>query len=116
MKINKGGISTEGELILCRAGIFEPAATKEEIVVCPKHRDQLGIYWRGQYKQCQVPSTIAAHSKTGTKGDRSLSRELSQAIFRRTKVLLPVGSSICRRCRELYACKEQTGSEMDHVL
>ncbi|KXJ14578.1 Coadhesin [Exaiptasia diaphana] len=89
-KISNEGISTEADLILCRAGIFA-SSRKENIVVCSLHRDSLGIYWRGQYKNCQVPISIAAHSKR-SRGDRSVGKRLSQSIFERTNELLPVGS------------------------
>lgn len=116
-KISNEGISTEADLILCRAGklvflklhvicwnlceskyafligIFD-SSRKENIVVCSLHRDSLGIYWRGQYKNCQVPISIAAHSKR-SRGDRSVGKRLSQSIFERTNELLPVGSCKC---------------------
>ena len=63
------------------------------IVICPKHRDSLEIYWRGRQRNCQIPQSIVAHCKSA-KGDRSVNKETSLFILKEKSVLVPVGSGI----------------------
>ena len=65
----------------------------EGIIICPKHRDSLGIYWRGRQRNCQIPQSIAAHCKSA-KGDRSVNKETSLFILKEKSSLVPVGSGI----------------------
>jgi len=71
-------------------GIFEK---HQEIIVCPKHRDSLGIYWRSRSVYCQIPPLLAAHTSSNkVRGDRTANKSLSKAIFENTTTLIPVGS------------------------
>ena len=46
---------TEYELILARAGIFnQPLERVSQMTICPKHRHNLGNYWR-PLRTCQYP-------------------------------------------------------------
>ena len=60
--------------------------------ICQHHRDRLGSYWRGRYKNCQVPPEVAQHKTVAVKGDRSLVKDQSQYIKNITGKLIPVGS------------------------
>ena len=58
---------TEYELILARVGKFNPPLDEiKKITICPKHRHNLGQYWR-PLKTCQYPEhkgrKIALHCK-----------------------------------------------------
>ena len=80
-------ISTEYELILTRAGVFE---YDEEYIsrttVCPKHRYQLGGGWF-QKRVCRYPDYTGK-----AKPDRSINKLQSKIIFHELKNLVPVGS------------------------
>ena len=113
---NLRGLANEGELIMCRAGTYvrvnrllcyyltcTHAETLQscdslgifgdtDLVVCPKHRDNLGIYWRGRQRRCQIPQSLANHPSNQPKGDRTVSKSLSQAVFKQIGVLVPIGS------------------------
>ena len=58
---------TEYGLILARAGIFDPPEERiSQMTICPKHRHNLGKYWR-PLRTCQYPGhegrKIALHCK-----------------------------------------------------
>ena len=80
-------ISTEYDLILTRAGVFE---YDEEYIsrttVCPKHRYQLGGGWF-QKRVCRYPDHTGK-----AKPDRSINKLQSKIIFHELKNLVPVGS------------------------
>ena len=80
-------ISTEYDLILTRAGVFE---YDEEYIsrttVCPKHRYQLSGGWF-QKRVCRYPD----HTGKG-KPDRSINKMQSKIIFNELKHLVPVVS------------------------
>ena len=80
-------ISTEYDLILTRAGVFE---YDEEYIsrttVCPKHRYQLGGGWF-QKRVCRYPDHIGK-----AKPDRSINKLQSKIIFHELINLVPVGS------------------------
>ena len=80
-------ISTEYDLTLTRAGVFE---YDEEYIsrttVCPKNRYQLGGGWF-QKRVCRY------QDHTGkAKPDRSINKLQSKIIFHELKNLVPVGS------------------------
>ena len=80
-------ISTEYDLILTRAGIFE---YDEEYIsrttVCPKHQYQLGG-GRFQKKVCRYPDHTG-----NAKPDRTINKLQSKNIFNELKNLVLVGS------------------------
>ena len=80
-------ISTEYDLILTRAGVFE---YDEEYIsrttVCPKHRYQLGGGWF-QKRVCRYPNHTGK-----AKPDRSINKLQSKLIIHELKSLVPVGS------------------------
>ena len=60
--------------------------------ICSHHRDQLGIYWSGRRRTCQVPPEISTHKSAKKKGDRSVLKGHSLAIKKRIEKIVPVGS------------------------
>ena len=60
--------------------------------ICSHHRDQLGIYWRGRRRTCQVPPEISTHKSAKKKGDRSVLKGHSLAIKKRIEKIIPVES------------------------
>ncbi|KAK2557082.1 hypothetical protein P5673_020961 [Acropora cervicornis] len=99
LKMRGDDVLSEKELILLRAGIFE-GTPDINFRVCPKHQDSFGIKWRGRKKNCQVPEGVTSHRLRKHTGDRTISKKLSEEIFNRTGSLIPVGSAVCRQCRE----------------
>ena len=80
-------ISTEYDLILTRAGVFE---YDEEYIsrttLCPKHGYQLSVRWF-QKRICRYPDHTGK-----AKPDRSINKLQSKIIFHELKNLVPVGS------------------------
>ncbi|CAB4039535.1 Hypothetical predicted protein, partial [Paramuricea clavata] len=91
LNLCREGISSEKELILLRAGIFEGFAAAN-FMVCPKHRQSFGIEWRGRKKNCPVPASVASHRFKKHTGDRSVNKEMSEKIFHLTGLVIPIGS------------------------
>ena len=80
-------ISSEYDLILARAGVFEyDEDFLSRTTVCPRHRYQLGGGWY-QKRICRYPE-----HKGKAKPDRSISKLQSKIIFHEFKYLAPVGS------------------------
>ena len=54
---------TEMDIILARAGLFDLSASKvKEMIVCPKHRNNLGRYWQSP-RTCQYPEHAGKFKK-----------------------------------------------------
>ena len=54
---------TETHLILARAGWFQLSDGEiQRMMICPKHRHELGRYWRAQ-RSCQHPAHSGARKK-----------------------------------------------------
>ena len=80
-------ISTEYDLILTRAGVFEyDGEYISRTTVCPKHRYQLGGGWF-QKKVCRYPDHTGK-----AKPDRTINKLQSKIILDELKNLVPVGS------------------------
>ena len=80
-------ISTEYDLILSRAGVFDyDEDFLSRTTVCPRHRYQIGRGWC-QKRVCRYPD-----HKGKARPDRSISKLQSQIIFQEFKHLAPVGS------------------------
>jgi len=50
--------------------------------------------------RCSVPIEIAAHKTDTVKGDRRLDSMQSAFVLRATGKLVPVGSPICKMCKQ----------------
>ncbi|KAK3718419.1 hypothetical protein QZH41_008817 [Actinostola sp. cb2023] len=92
-------VSSESKLILARAGIFNVDEIHKRMTICPRHRDLYGIRWRCNKMRCAIPDGIAAHKSSSVKGQCGLTSLLSSYIFNQTKMLLPVGTPLCKRCK-----------------
>ena len=80
-------ISTEYDLILTRACVFEyDEKYISRTTVCSKHRYQLGGGWF-QKRVCRYPDHTGK-----AKPDRSINKLQSKTIFHELKNLVPVGS------------------------
>ena len=60
--------------------------------ICSIHRDQLGIYWRGRRRTCQVPPNVANHKSGKIKGDPSVQKHHSVVIKQLSGIIVSVGS------------------------
>ena len=79
------------ELILARAGIFHlPNVEIRKMTVCPKHRHNLGKYWR-PLKTCQYPQHNGR--KTTLHCKNPVNWSMAQKIQEVLSAPVPVGSS-----------------------
>ncbi|KAL9970896.1 hypothetical protein ACROYT_G023351 [Oculina patagonica] len=83
-------------------GVFEVDESHLAMNICPRHRDLFGVRWRSSKTNCTIPDEIASH-KSKAKGLCGLRRKQSQFVYHRTQKLIPVGSKICKRCKEHLA-------------
>jgi hypothetical protein len=84
---------TEKELILMRAGYFNvPVQQMQYMMVCPRHRANLGQYWGNQTRRtpCQYPEHKG--KVEGVKSDRAFTVQIVQEVKDLFGVLVPVGS------------------------
>ena len=81
----------EALLILYRAGIFSIDQSALTSTIGPKHRDELGIYWRPQQRKCQCPD----HPQTSkAKPNRGLQAAYCKHFWTSSGIFLPVGAGI----------------------
>ncbi|KXJ11458.1 hypothetical protein AC249_AIPGENE89 [Exaiptasia diaphana] len=93
-------LKNEKDLLLARAGIFN-RENSDQISICPRHRDMYGIRWRPSSRtNCNSPPSWAPHGMQKMKGDRGITYAQSQIIYNTTGMLVPVGSPICKQCRQ----------------
>lgn len=84
---------TEKELILMRAGYFSATIQQmQEMVVCPRHRANLGQYWGNQTRRtpCQYPEHRG--KLEGVKSDRAFTVKIAKEVKDLFGVIVPVGS------------------------
>ena len=89
------GVENEVDLILSRASVFSPPRNIEQLNICPRHRESLGLSWRRPSARCSVPAVLSSHSvnaKERPKAERGLSKLASQFIMKETGIFIPVGS------------------------
>ncbi|CAC5384685.1 unnamed protein product [Mytilus coruscus] len=89
----------EGLLILYRYGNFSLNSSTLEKYICPKHRDNLGIYWRRQQRRCQ--STFHP-TNSHAKVERGIQAQIAKEIWMDSGVYIPVGAGICNACRRKH--------------
>ena len=58
--------------------------------ICARHRNELGIGWRGRRKYCQV--NFLHKTSKPPKGDKSVDKKHSMTIKLMTSELVPIGS------------------------
>ena len=87
--LSKTGLK-ECDLILLRAGLFNLAnAHVQSMTVCPKHRHELGRFWRPS-KNCQYPKHSGG--KTVCQGRHVVNPRLSDEVMKLYGQLVQVGS------------------------
>ncbi|XP_028518329.1 uncharacterized protein LOC114576246 [Exaiptasia diaphana] len=97
------GVYNEKDLILLRSGLFGVDLHKQkQLIICSFHRSTLGIGWVRTSTKCSVPRSVARHKRKSVKGDRGISAKTSALIYEMTATLIPVGSGICRKCRDHF--------------
>ncbi|CAG2186996.1 unnamed protein product [Mytilus edulis] len=79
----------EGLLILYRSGIFSINCSSCDIYICPKHRDDFGIYWRRQTRKCQSPTHP---DQSVAKPSRGIPASVCKELWMTKRISLPVGS------------------------
>ncbi|XP_076107223.1 uncharacterized protein LOC143075622 isoform X2 [Mytilus galloprovincialis] len=79
----------EGLLILYRSGIFSIDCSSCDIYICPKHRDDFGIYWRRQTRKCQSPTHP---DQSVAKPNRGIPASVCKELWMTKRISLPVGS------------------------
>ncbi|XP_015753959.1 PREDICTED: uncharacterized protein LOC107333644 [Acropora digitifera] len=104
------GPEDEVDLILCRSGIFTRSEKVNAMTICPLHRAKLGLGWtRGASTRCRIPPSLSNHGKKKgkwPKGERGIRKNESKILLRKTGIFLPVGSGICRKCREIIRTRK----------
>ncbi|EDO33434.1 predicted protein [Nematostella vectensis] len=100
LNISDKSLQTEFELLLARAGLFENGVLYDSLTICPRHRDLHGIRFRLNKTYCVVPATWADHRSANPLGDKGITFLQSKALQAKVHQLIPVGSPICRRCRD----------------
>lgn len=89
------GCDTEVELILARSCLFEKPENIMEMMICPLHRETLGIGWRRSLRLCSVPEKLGEHkekSRLLKSAVRGCSLLQSRYIWETTGEYVPVGS------------------------
>ena len=82
---------SEYQLILIRAGHFRLSENNlEGMFVCPRHRGNLGTYWKSTSCTCQYPDHKGKHD--AVKGDRGFNVQLARDTFDIYGRIIPVGS------------------------
>lgn len=86
---------TENDLILNRAGHFDLSQDRvATMAICPKHRRELTVDWRGRKSStCCYPSH-KGHRKQ-VKDPRRVNYAVSKEIFSLYNAVVPVGSGEC---------------------
>ena len=79
----------EGLLILCRSGIFVIDTSVVNCQICPRHRDDLGVYWKRQKRTCQAPTHPANSS---AKCARGIQASRCKEFWLKSRTFLAVGA------------------------
>lgn len=87
LNVSQSSISSEKDLILARAGLFEEEGNS--LTICPKHRDTLGLQWKPT-KKCNHP----LHRDSKRKPDRGANLQTSKEVMAKWEVLLPIGAGL----------------------
>ena len=85
VKVSQNSILTEKDLILARTGRFDEDGAN--MTICPRHRAELGIFWRPSRK-CAHP----LHGDRKGKPERGVNLEMSKGIIAKWSALIPVGA------------------------
>lgn len=77
-----------------RVGLFDVSRSEAlNMDICMRHRDRIGIHWRGRAMNCQIPKQIAWHKRVA-RGEkkRALQKDQSEYILKTTGKLIPIGA------------------------
>ena len=85
ISVSRKSVSSEKELILARAGLFDESGP--DFTICPKHRDKLGAKFNASIK-CQHP----LHGNRKGKRERGVNLQMSKEIKSKWNVVVPVGA------------------------
>ena len=85
VNVSQTSILTEKDLILARSGHFEEEGLN--MTVCPKHRAELGIFWRPGRK-CTHP----LHGGRNGRPERGANLQMRKEAMKKWRVLIPVGA------------------------
>ncbi|KAK3746674.1 hypothetical protein QZH41_020586, partial [Actinostola sp. cb2023] len=96
------GLGNEMELLLSRAGVFSVEEKHFALNICPRHRADFGIWWRTRKMLCTIPKYLAAHKAASAKGSHHVDSKQSRYILKNSNTLIPVGSPICKQCKECF--------------
>ena len=77
--------NSEYHLILIRAGRFHLSENMEEMFVCPRHRGNLGAYWKCPTSACQYPDHKGKQEEV--KGDRVFNVQMAKDISKFSELL-----------------------------
>ena len=82
------------ELILAKSACFTTPVNIQEMIICPLHREGLGIGWRRSITQRSVPEELSGHDDTAKqKAERGCTLLQSKLILQAIeKKFVPVGS------------------------
>ena len=85
VNVSQTSILKEKYLILARSGHFEEEGLN--MAVCPKHRAELGIFWRPERK-CTHP----LHGGRKGRPERGANSQTCQEAMKTWRILIPVGA------------------------
>ena len=92
MHLTKENI-TESELILLRAGYFrETAKQVENMLVCQRHRANLGKEWGNQTGRTACPYREHQGKLKGVKSDQVVTVKMTREVMEVFSITIPVGS------------------------
>ena len=81
---------SEHDLILLRAEFLNVATSQlENMLVCSRHRGNLGVHWRGR-TVCQYPEHKGTQERA--KCDRAFTLKLVKEVNNIFEVIVPIGS------------------------
>ena len=82
---------SEFQLILARSGLYDVSADQlSQMKICPKHRHQIGKFWR-PLRTCQYPGHEGKASRN-VKGTHVINLEIAKDIQRLFSQTVPIGS------------------------
>ena len=88
-------VQNEVELILARARLFSRPQNIDQLKICPRHRETLGLGWKRNSTRCAIPALLSSHNEKARErphAERGLTKLASQTVLKETGRFVPVGS------------------------
>ena len=88
-------VQNEVELILARARLFSRPQNIDQLKICPRHRETLGLGWKRSSTCCNIPALLTSHiekAEDWLRVERGLTKLASQMVFIETGLFIPIGS------------------------